>query len=411
MKVAILGKGFINWGGGIDFLKNCIHALQCQDNAKMILFLPKEVGVIHSIKEVLRPYKRILGDLAAGKIPKYENIKKRNIYEIRDNFIQEFKEMEVLMYKDSVGDLIDLLHQNQVDVVIPAFVPFEKDFPIPWVGYLYDFQHKYYPKFFSDAEIIARDDAFSNMLNKAKAVIVNAMDVKKDIELFYPEHQAKIFNLPFAPMPRDEWFNLDKVPLDQYHLPKKYFMIANQFWLHKSHATAFEALSILHECGYGEYKIICTGDTNDYRSREYFPQLKDILEKLNIANKVKFLGYIPKLEQIKIMCGATAVIQPTLFEGGPGGGSVYDAVSMGVASIVSDINVNKEIDSKYVTFFNVNSSQDLADKMVESIKAYELYDRKLDENLLKESGMKLRFLYGKKIMESIEYVLLGNHGV
>ena len=39
MRIAIMGKGFINWGGGIDFLRFCINALKNQENAKLILFL------------------------------------------------------------------------------------------------------------------------------------------------------------------------------------------------------------------------------------------------------------------------------------------------------------------------------------------------------------------------------------
>ena len=57
------------------------------------------------------------------------------------------------------------------------------------------------------------------------------------------------------------------------------------------------------------------------------------------------------------------VLQPTLFEGGPGGGAVHDAISLGVPSIVSDIPVNKEIKAENVYFFKTKDAEDLSKKM------------------------------------------------
>ena len=62
-------------------------------------------------------------------------------------------------------------------------------------------------------------------------------------------------------------------------------------------------------------------------------------------HRIRILGLIPKYDQIQIMRGAVAVIQPTLFEGGPGGGAVYDAVSIGTPVILSDIPVNREVEA------------------------------------------------------------------
>ncbi len=63
------------------------------------------------------------------------------------------------------------------------------------------------------------------------------------------------------------------------------------------------------------------------------------------------------------MRGSVALIQPTMFEGGPGGGAVYDAVAMGVPCVVSDIPVNLEIDEPDVHFFNSRDSASLRQVM------------------------------------------------
>jgi glycosyltransferase involved in cell wall biosynthesis len=93
--------------------------------------------------------------------------------------------------------------------------------------------------------------------------------------------------------------------------------------------------------------------------------LQELILELNLNDRIKILGYIPKSDQLQILKNCIAIIQPTLFEGGPGGGAVYESVAYGIPSIVSDIPVNKEIDDESVTFFITGSSEDLASKMVE----------------------------------------------
>lgn len=63
-----------------------------------------------------------------------------------------------------------------------------------------------------------------------------------------------------------------------------------------------------------------------------------------------------------------AVIQPTLFEGGPGGGAVYQAISLNVPAVVSDITVNRKIDIGTVRLFPARSPEDLAEKRIDLLK-------------------------------------------
>jgi hypothetical protein len=61
------------------------------------------------------------------------------------------------------------------------------------------------------------------------------------------------------------------------------------------------------------------------------------------------------------------VVQPTLFEGGPGGGALYDGVSTATPVILSDIDVNREADLGVIEFFRAGSAEDLAQKMMAAI--------------------------------------------
>jgi hypothetical protein len=60
-----------------------------------------------------------------------------------------------------------------------------------------------------------------------------------------------------------------------------------------------------------------------------------------------------------------AVIQPTLFEGGPGGGAAYDAVAAGVPVLLSDIPINQEISDPRCRFFPKQDDSALASLMLQ----------------------------------------------
>ena len=59
-------------------------------------------------------------------------------------------------------------------------------------------------------------------------------------------------------------------------------------------------------------------DNHDSQFPQHYTNLLDLLEKLDIQSDVKILGHIPKLDQISLLKKSISLIQPTLFEGGPG---------------------------------------------------------------------------------------------
>ena len=196
----------------------------------------------------------------------------------------------------------------------------------------------------------------------------------------------------YTAFPEGAWFSLEDVDIGKYHLPEKYFLISNQFWLHKDHKTAFDALKLLHNEGYTEYHIVCTGKTDDYRDAGYFQRLLESLQKNKMEDYVHFLGYIPKRDQIKILCQSQAALQPTLFEGNPGGGIAYNAISLGVPIILSDIPVNLELKSPLAYFFKRHSPESLKEVIVSFIREYSrcpLYSRM---ELIEQGEMRLKRL-------------------
>lgn len=372
MRVAILGNGFIGWGGGIDFLINYIYALKSQPDIQIILFLPVD-GYLGKVKHFLRPMKRCLASLARhGKLD-FSNIPLRteqSLQTVVENFQSQFQTLQIAYYVQEGDGLLKALRQQNIDIAFPALQSLPARYPIPWVGYIPDFQHRYMPQFFTQKECVGRDRDFGQMLSVCQALVVNAKAVKEDVYRFYPQTQANVYAMPFSPIPRNQWLSDGDVDVvGKYNLPKRYFLISNQFWIHKDHKTAFRALALLHHKQIGQdVDIVCTGKMADYRFPHYIEELQELLVDLHEQDNVHFLGYIPKRDQIEILKKSVAVVQPTLFEGGPGGGAAYDSISLGKRIILSDIPVNMDVQGNLATYFAHGNAESLAEKMADVLE-------------------------------------------
>jgi glycosyltransferase involved in cell wall biosynthesis len=279
------------------------------------------------------------------------------------------------------------------------------------VGYIADFQHKNLPQFFTERECAKRDQAFAKMLKSADAVLVNAKDVVKDIERYYPSRRARVFAMPFSPAPSIHAFSVDpEEAARRYNVRGPYFIICNQFWKHKDHGTAFKAFAaIAHR--HPELLLVCTGETSDFRFPGYFDQLMHLARQMGVVDRILPLGMISKLDQLALLRGAVALVQPTLFEGGPGGGAVYDAVALGTRSIVSDIPVNTEIDEPTVTYFKAGDIGALAAAMEATMATCDVTPPLADPLELVQRGLERRRACGEVLLEALDCAIKGRHAL
>ena len=349
IRIGILGHVFTAWGGGIDLLRIIIGSLLAVEDIEAdIHVLVPDRGPIAAMKSTFTTAKAIARNLLRRD---FSPIKQFAPKEIVEHSLAEFSN-RIHIHHIDLGhrSTVDEGKRLKLDVLLPSYYSLGKHFPIPWVGYVYDFQHKYYPGYFKRKDCTSRDRQLRSTVTEARSVIVNARDVAHDVSKFIPEATAKIFCLPFAAAPQLDWLTDAQGTLEKYQVREPYFIISNQFWIHKDHKTAFSAFRQIareHE----DISLVCTGHTYDYRHPHYFRDLIEDLERSGVRNRIRILGLIRKRDQIELMKHALAVVQPTLFEGGPGGGSGFDAISLGIPLIASDIPVNREIGGPGVRYF------------------------------------------------------------
>jgi len=390
MRIGIYGDMFVEWGGGIDFLRLVAKGLQAMPQAhqnQLYLFVPIKSNNLFTY---LKFYIKKIFNLLPFSI-KYTALlsKPLNLKHIEE-VLQKEAAIQVIVVKHQPDKLEKVLEPYNIDILLPCFYPLPKSFPIPWIGYLYDFQHKYLPHFFTDEEIQSRELAFNQMVSQATAIIVNAKTVKQDAIEFLGVNPQKVFALPFCPLYGQEEVEGN---LDKFKLPELFFLISNQFWKHKDHATAFKAMREFYELGSNrDIHLVCTGEIHDYRFPEYANELRQLLKQLGIEKQVHLLGYISKQEQVLLMQKAIAVLQPTLFEGGPGGGVVYEALARNKYVVLSDIPVNQEIVDDRCLFFEAGNFIDLANNLIRAIampKLGEMVNKDLEVRQTRQLGIML----------------------
>lgn len=348
--ILFLANGGSNWMGGIYYVKNQAAQLlsykPARENINIYLYVNEK-----SISE----YKKLL--------------LYKNVHFIREENIQKkfFCRFCRKLISNLDADLIYLVLRYQISYIFPYF-PVGKDNKrfllrrsISWIA---DFQHIHFPQFFSRYEYLQREKRYYEIARNHNKLVLSSRDAYRDFISKYGGKNEKIYIIPFCSM-------LDKCDVMsrdvertklKYGIEGDYFIVCNQFWQHKNHMIIFESLSqaIIHK---PDIKVVCTGKMQDYRNQEYVNQIRNYITGMKLEDSVFLLGMISKKDQIQLMNGAKAVIQPSLFEGW--GTVVEDAKTLRKRILLSDISVHHEQKNSLCTLFNPYDADELAEKMEE----------------------------------------------
>jgi glycosyltransferase involved in cell wall biosynthesis len=142
----------------------------------------------------------------------------------------------------------------------------------------------------------------------------------------------------------------------------------NQFWEHKNQVIVLEALHIL-KTKHPEikFKVLFTGSLEVNRGKGlYIDKLKEKLKEYQIEDYIVFLGVIERSEQLTLIKHASAIIQPSLYEGWST--LVEEAKALNKFIILSDLPVHREQISKNVEFFDPHDANALTGKIINHIQ-------------------------------------------
>ena len=204
--------------------------------------------------------------------------------------------------------------REQVDAMFPVPDPYTRLTPNP-IAWIPDLQHSAFPQHFTKIQRRVRDKRFTSLLNDPKRHVVFSSQCALDHSTsVYGAPKAATYILHFATVPLPSWYDDPAPVVAKYQIATPFFIVCNQFWVHKDHRTLFQGIAQLKKQGV-HVNLVCTGPTHDPRLPEHFDNLKAEIKSLGIESQVKILGVIPRTDQISLMRASAAVLQPSQFEG------------------------------------------------------------------------------------------------
>lgn len=349
LNIALLPQGGKGWIAGVIYLQNVIRAVgHLPENER------PELHILLSLE----------GDIQELKLPELNsNIPKLHYFAYREGitFKQKLKAwLHSFKKKQFPYSMEGLASMVNTAALFPLQTSLGKDFPLPWIGWIPDFQHKRLPQFFSQAEINNRDHTFQKLIDEATHVVVSSQDAYKDLMRWFPTQESKVSVFSFTCVASLQWYedNPQKV-VQHFSLPKKYLMFPSQFWRHKNHRLVFEALRLLKEQGKDDIALVLTGNQQDYRWPQHFNDLQEFIKHHNLSEQIYMLGLLERQQQIQLLRCAVAIIQPSLFEGWSS--LVEDCRTLGKKIYLSDIPIHREQNPPDAQFFPPENAEVLAE--------------------------------------------------
>lgn len=131
---------------------------------------------------------------------------------------------------------------------------------------------------------------------------------------------------------------------------KNFFLVSNQFWIHKNYDIILNALIELKKKKLSPL-IISTGTKHEYRSSTYYRSLLSKIKNNRLKN-FKILGKISRNEQLNLILNAKYLINPSKFEGW--NTAIEEAKSLKTPVIASNLKVHREQLGKNADYFDSN---------------------------------------------------------
>ena len=251
-------------------------------------------------------------------------------------------------------------HREKFDLY---FCPFNtlrpRIFDRPTVPILHDIQEQYFPNYFSQTDLLSRNEAYPELCRAATTVVTVshfskrcivekfAIDPRK-IEVMHIAPQAGIISTDSAA--ESQW------PYDP--VPSHYFLYPANTYPHKNHALLLDAVSRLiiedRQCP----GVIFTG----HEMPGGFPLAREI-EKRKLADHCRIQPHLTNAQVGYLYRHALATVMPTMFEGF--GMPAVEALACGCPLVCSDIASLREVAGENALYFHPGDIDDLCEKLRE----------------------------------------------
>ena len=334
----------LKYAGGLNYFRNLLHAIHEVKPSDMTvtLFIGGDLPP-HLEKEFSRTARVVKLDiLTRGTVPWFLH---RLLYRgFRSQFFVERR-----------------LRQHGIDVVSHPSMVQKLSRRFKLISWIPDFQYLHLPQLFPDVDTAQRTQEIRDIHAHSDALVVSSQDAHKDLVTALADPApARSHVMPFVSQlhvgPHDP--EKTRALLEKYALPERFVFLPNQFWAHKNHRLAFEAVALLKRRGV-DVTLVCTGWMHDpNRASAGGADVLAFREREGLENHIRLLGSIEYADVLGLLRACAGVVNPSLFEGWSS--SVEESKSIGKPILVSDIAVHREQAHPKARYFDPHDAEALA---------------------------------------------------
>ena len=257
-----------------------------------------------------------------------------------------------------------------LDGVISLVIPSEDIATKKQLIWIADLQIYHLPQNFTRREIAINKALEVRTVNGGHDIVLCSQWVIDDFNKIFKGHHCKTHRLRFATIHPDFSHVGSKEVMDKYKITQPYYMVSNQFWVHKNHMAVFEAINRLKTI-YPAVFCVITGNPKitSAKTRDYIQGLLSYIKDNALDEYIGFLGLIPREEQLCLLKNSLAIIQPSFFESW--NTTVEDAKLLKKFIVLSDLEVHREQIHDNVYFFDPNRTDELITCMTVFLKQEE----------------------------------------
>jgi glycosyltransferase involved in cell wall biosynthesis len=277
--------------------------------------------------------------------------------------VYSFRELMALSWRLFRLDL-DLYHATHY--VLPAVVPCRA------VVTIHDIIHLLYPEFLPNRlAFLYAQRMIRRSLGRGERIIAVSENTRADLMAHFRVNPRKIqvvyngvepvFRAPLAAAERD-------ARLAEVGLVPPYLLFVGNPRPHKNLDRVLQAYARAITLHPFREPLVCVGDRGGGDLK-----LRARAEALGIADRVRFVGHVPKELLPAIYQGATLFLYPTLYEGF--GLPVVEAMASGVPVVTSNTSALREIAEGHAQLVNPLDVDALADAIVRCVSDEEFRQR------------------------------------
>lgn len=295
--------------------------------------------------------------------------------------------------------LKQLVEEDDIDLFWGAyhFLPLFLDRSVKSVLTIYDLVYHFYPSTLTVRSVWSHRVFTERSIRKANKIMAVSESTANDLKRVFNISDRKIQVIPpgvdlgfFRPYPRE---SAQRYLAERYGVSEDYILCIGAIEPRKNLAALFRAYARLCRGSRVVHQLVIAG-ARGWKNSHLFT----LVSKLNIENRVRFLGYVPDKDLPKLYSAANVFVYPSIYEGF--GLPLVEAMACGCPVIASDNSSLPEVVGDAGLLVETNNISELS-ITIEKV----LFDKSLQDSMA-ERGIERAKMFDQRGCSERVYELL-----